>query len=108
MSFSERTRVASTLAALAALVFAASVTTPAGATPNFPAQVAAELDLGAAPPCSLCHEGATKLGTVITPFGTSMRGRGLVAYDEQSLVNALLALEGEATDSDDDGLGDIE
>lgn len=81
---------------------------PAAATPTFPARIAAELELANAPQCSLCHEGATQKGTVITPFGTSMRSRGLVAYDEASLANALLALEGEGTDSDGDGVGDIE
>jgi hypothetical protein len=37
-----------------------------------------------------------------------MRSRGLVAYDEASLANARIALEGEGTDSDGDGVGDIE
>lgn len=92
--------------AIAALTVAAGRT--AGATPNFPPRLATELELTAAPACALCHEGPTQKGTVITPFGTSMRGRGLVAYDEASLVTALMALEGEGTDSDGDGVGDIE
>jgi len=92
--------------ALAALLL--GVAAPAGATSTFPARIVAELDLRAEPACSLCHEGATARGTVTTPFGTSLRERGLLAYDEQSLVNALMALEGEGTDSDGDGVGDIE
>jgi hypothetical protein len=37
-----------------------------------------------------------------------MLSRGLDAYDEQLLVNALLALDGEGTDSDGDGAADLD
>ncbi|NUQ73084.1 MAG: hypothetical protein HUU21_05970 [Polyangiaceae bacterium] len=103
MAFCEKIILAS---AVAALILNAAA--PAAATPTFPPRIAAELGLPNPPACSLCHEGATQKGTVITPFGASMRSRGLVAYDEGSLTNALLALEGEGTDSDGDGVGDIE
>ncbi len=43
-----------------------------------------------------------------TPFGTSMRARGLVAQNTQSLDTALDALAAEHTDSDGDGVGDID
>jgi hypothetical protein len=79
------------------------------ATPNFPGVIARELKLPGPPDCTLCHSGGqTRRGTVTTPFGTSMRSRGLVAYDEASLVKALAALTAEKKDSDQDGTPDIE
>ncbi|EYF06238.1 thrombospondin type 3 repeat-containing protein [Chondromyces apiculatus] len=93
-------------AALVGLVsFAAA---PASATPNFPGVIATNLGLDAAPDCVLCHVGATKVGTVTTPFGVSMLSRGLVAYDEGSLSLALQALDGEEKDSDGDGVTDLD
>lgn len=93
-------------AALAIVLFGAA--SPALATPNFPPRIQTELGLDAAPACTLCHEGPTQRGTVTTPFGVSMLSRGLDAYDEQLLVNALLALDGEGTDSDGDGAADLD
>lgn len=82
--------------------------TPSGATPNFPGAVRAHLGLSRTPDCSLCHVGPQQVGTVNTPFGVSMRSRGLVFYDEASLRRALDALAAERTDSDRDGTGDID
>ncbi|APR81600.1 Hypothetical protein A7982_06949 [Minicystis rosea] len=90
---------------LAILVAAPAI---ARATPNFPNALATHLDLAEAPACTLCHDGPTQRGTVTTPFGTSMRARGLQAYDEMSLQNALDALSGEKTDSDGDGTSDVD
>ncbi len=47
-------------------------------------------------------------GTVNTPFGTAMRARGLLAYDEPSLLAALDRMATEMVDSDGDGTPDIE
>ncbi|AKT36110.1 thrombospondin type 3 repeat-containing protein [Chondromyces crocatus] len=80
----------------------------AHATPNFPPRIQSELGLDAAPDCSICHQGSATAGTVTTPFGESMLSRGLVPYDEDSLVLALQALEGAGKDSDGDGVPDIE
>ncbi|MBF5046234.1 MULTISPECIES: thrombospondin type 3 repeat-containing protein [Myxococcaceae] len=80
----------------------------AHATQNFPGAIRRELGLSYTPDCSLCHVGAQRVGTVKTPFGTSMRARGLVFYDESSLRTALSALRAERTDSDGDGVGDID
>jgi hypothetical protein len=88
-----------------------SLAVPAGAahaTQNFPPAIRRELGLSYTPDCSLCHVGAQRVGTVRTPFGTSMRARGLVFYDESSLRTALSALRAERTDSDGDGVGDID
>ena len=85
------------------------VATPALASDVYPARIQLELSLAAEPPCTTCH--ASDLGgfgTVVQPFGQSMMARGLVAGDEQSLVNALAALSAEGTDSDGDGVGDID
>ncbi len=79
----------------------------AHATPNFPVAVQQHLQLAAAPACTLCHVGTPARGTVVTPFGASMRGRGLVAYDEGPLRTALDALTAEKRDSDKDGVADI-
>jgi MYXO-CTERM domain-containing protein len=103
MYSSDKTLLASAVAAILVAVAA-----PAGATPNFPPAIAATLGLPAAPECSLCHDGPTQLGTVTTPFGKSMRAHGLMPYDEASLKKALAELESEGTDSDGDGIGDID
>lgn len=92
-----------------ALCFAA--VTPARtarATPGFPAVVAEHLDLPTAPSCALCHAGTQARGTVTTPFGVTIRSRGLQAYDDDSLRTALDALAAENKDSDGDGSSDID
>lgn len=79
------------------------------ATPAFPGVIARELELAAPPACDLCHAGGvTRRGTVTTPFGTTMRSRGLVAYDERSLATALKAISAENKDSDEDGTPDVQ
>ena len=86
------------------------VASPARATPNFPAALAADLSLAGAPDCSLCHtdgdQGGT--GTVNTPFGKNMRARGLVAYDTSSLSAALALMSDEKVDSAGACLPDVE
>jgi hypothetical protein len=47
-------------------------------------------------------------GTVVKPFGISMRNNGLTFQDEPSLARALAALRTQATDSDGDGVSDID
>lgn len=75
----------------------------------YPPEVRSHLGLGYTPDCSLCHaNGQTGFGTVTTPFGTSMRARGLVAQNIGSLDTALDALAAEKTDSDHDGVPDID
>jgi hypothetical protein len=79
----------------------------ANATPNFPAAIADHLNLQREPDCTLCHVGTPGRGTVTTPFGVSMRDRGLMAFDESTLDTALDALDAEKKDSDGDGIPDI-
>lgn len=100
-----RRLLASTIVVASLLLIAGS----ASATPNFPPEMNGHLTLGYEPPCSVCHlNGVTGLGTVTTPFGVSMRARGCVANDTGSLDTALDALAAEGTDSDSDGVGDIQ
>jgi hypothetical protein len=92
------------------LVLASSILAgrAAQATSNFPDAVQRDLGLAQTPDCSLCHAGGiTGLGTVTTPFGTSMRARGLVASDENSLKTALDLMAKSNVDSDGDGIPDI-
>jgi uncharacterized protein (TIGR03382 family) len=80
----------------------------AGASSNFPGEIRSQLALSYTPDCTLCHAGTPSIGTATTPFATSMRARGLVAGSLSSLDTALAALEAEKTDSDHDGVPDIE
>ena len=81
----------------------------AHASSEYPPEIRAHLGLSYTPDCSLCHaNGQTGFGTVTTPFGTSMRSRGLVARNIASLDTALDALAAERTDSDHDGVPDID
>jgi hypothetical protein len=81
----------------------------AQASSNYPAEVRAHLGLNYTPDCTLCHNVPSGgYGTVTTPFGTSMRARGLVAQNIRSLDTALDALAAEKTDSDGDGVPDID
>lgn len=102
MHSSERSLVSGGVV-VALVLFAGS----AGATPNFPGAIQEHLSLSGAPACTTCHVGTPARGTVNTAFGTTMRSRGLVAYDEASLDTALDALAAEQKDSDGDGTADI-
>jgi MYXO-CTERM domain-containing protein len=82
---------------------------PAGASPNYPAEIQKQLGLSYTPSCAICHQnGVTGTGTVTTLFGQAMRAHGLVAGNIASLDTALAALEAEGTDSDGDGVPDIQ
>lgn len=75
----------------------------------YPPEVRAHLSLSYTPACTLCHETPSGgFGTVTTPFGKSMMARGLEAQNLSSLDTALDALAAEHTDSDHDGVGDID
>ena len=83
---------------------------PAWASDTYPAAIQAKLSLAAPPPesCALCHNnGITGFGTVNTPFGRSMRTRGLVSQEVVSLNAALDALAAANVDSDRDGVTDV-
>ena len=81
---------------------------PAHAMESYPTEIQKHLSLTYAPPCSLCHEkGNTGSGTVITPFGWAMRGKGLVVEDDKSVGAALDSMKAANADSDGDGVTDV-
>jgi hypothetical protein len=81
----------------------------AQASSIYPPEVRAHLSLSYTPACTLCHNNpGGGIGTVTTPFGKSMMSRGLVAQNIASLDTALDALSAERTDSDHDGVPDID
>jgi hypothetical protein len=80
----------------------------AAATSSFPSDIKSELNAPSVLSCALCHATAAGGGPVTQPFGQSMMARGLRGGNTGSLATALQALEAEGTDSDGDGLGDVE
>jgi hypothetical protein len=85
----------------------------AAASVTFPETIRKELELDAVPPpspgCRVCHkDDAGGLKTVTTPFGRSMMSAGASAANVGSVVGALSTLKAEGTDSDGDGVGDID
>jgi hypothetical protein len=81
----------------------------ASASPNYPDTVKTHLGLKSAPQCALCHaDGKTGVGTVNTPFGKTARGDLLVSGDTSKLTEVLDQMKTDATDSDGDGVGDID
>lgn len=99
-------RTLHTSAALAAMVFAA----PAWATATYPGVMKAKLSLAKEPECTVCHTSALGgLGTVNTSFGTAMRAEGTTGGAASASVEAALdALLSKKTDSDKDGVGDVD
>ncbi|HEY4118445.1 MAG TPA: thrombospondin type 3 repeat-containing protein [Byssovorax sp.] len=94
-------------AALAAATLA--VAPSARATMEFPGLIQTDLQLTYTPQCSLCHpNNVTGPGTAQQPFAESMKAAGLAPYDDASLNAALLALQSAMTDSDGDGVSDID
>jgi hypothetical protein len=81
----------------------------AGATPDFPGVVQSYVGAAQPPMCTICHNNRSGgIGTVTTTFGMYMRSRGLVAFDESSLQNALAADRAEMHVSNDQGIDDID
>jgi Bacterial TSP3 repeat len=79
------------------------------ASPSYPTAIVEHLGIVYSPPCSLCHvAGKTGPGTAERPFAQSARARGLEGGDILLVGIALDALARDATDSDGDGLSDIQ
>ena len=95
---------------LCLLVAAALLSAHAGASENYPPVIKSSLELSDEPPCTLCH--ATEAGglkTVVMPFGRTMMLFGANGGENtNSLREALLASEEALSDSDEDGIGDID
>lgn len=81
----------------------------ARATGGFPAEIQSHLSLSYTPDCHVCHAGGTgQAGNTTTPFVKALLARGLVKYDSASLDTALDALAAEGTDSNHDGIADVQ
>jgi MYXO-CTERM domain-containing protein len=93
---------------LLAMLAVFSLTSSVFATPNFPDVIAAHLGAAAPPSCQVCHNGRTGAGTVTRAFGASMRERGLVPYNADSLKSALDRMAKDGVDSNGDAVIDTE
>jgi hypothetical protein len=90
------------------------VACPAAASPTYPGTIESELKIRSLPVpgqgCLLCHQ--TESGganTVVQPFGRSMRTLGTYGGNNTgSLVSALRAADAQGTDSDGDGMSDVD
>ncbi len=90
------------------LAFSLVIATRAHATSSMASALQSDLGLAKRPACTTCHETPNGgSGTATQPFVLSLFKRGFVLGDTASLKTAIAALEGEKTDSDGDGTGDI-
>lgn len=91
------------------LVVLLLVAAPALASSNYPSEVKTHLEAAAIPQCTICHDtNAGGFGTVNQPFGVALMDNGLVSGDVEALGTALDAVEAAGTDSDGDGVGDVD
>jgi hypothetical protein len=81
----------------------------ARASENYPETLEQALDTPCPPDCTTCHTRPSGgLLTANTPVGISMRRAGLKGDDTGTLLDAIATLEAEGTDSDMDGVPDVE
>lgn len=96
------------LVTVALFVFTTVVDAPrAHAREALSPEVAAQLSLSYVPACTLCHSAGSEGGPADTPFGTSMRARGL-GTSIDSVGPALDSMRRDGVDSDGDGTGDLD
>lgn len=82
---------------------------PALASPNFPSEIVKDVGSTCPPAdCTLCHASSAGGGKPTTPFGIALVGFGLVPNDTTSLQNALTKMEAAKTDSNNNGIADID
>lgn len=75
---------------------------------SFPGQIKNHLGLATTPQCNLCHASTAGGGAVVQPFGKAMLAAGLTRSGGSTLTSALDKLAQDGTDSDGDGVGDID
>jgi hypothetical protein len=95
------------------LAFLAAFPAPARASATFPEALRNKLGLaqiaGPAPGCRLCHQtDAGGLKTSTKPFSRSLQAAGVAGANVPSLLAGLDTLEADGTDSDGDGVSDID
>jgi hypothetical protein len=80
----------------------------ARAMPSFPGQIQQHLGLANPPSCMVCHGSTQGGGPISQPFGQAMLADGLNSSGGNSLTGALDKMEADKTDSNGDGVPDIE
>ena len=84
-------------------------TSLAWATPEFPDALAEATGLPCDASCTVCHSTASGgPGTATQPFAVSLLDAGAMPYDVASLDAAIEAMAADRTDSDGDGVGDVD
>jgi hypothetical protein len=80
------------------------------ASPTYPAAIATDLGLSKAPACTICHDTASGgTGTANKAFAKAMMAAGLTGgSNTDALKAALQKLEADGTDSNGDGVPDIQ
>lgn len=80
------------------------------ASSTYPTSVESHLGASKIPACTVCHQSnAGGSGTVVKDFGVAMMAAGLSGgSDDTALFAALDQLSSEGTDSDGDGVSDID
>lgn len=104
-----------TISARVLLVALFGVAAPAWASSEYPSVIQAELSMDCPPPCTICHkDNQGGLFTVFVdeggkPFGEALMELGDLASEEpEQLRRALAVLDTQNTDSDGDGVSDID
>ena len=92
------------------LLLFALVAAPAFASDTYPPYISTKYGIDPIPEqCALCHTGGiTGTGTVNTPFGKTARGLGLTSGNDTLLGEVLDQMDAQKTDSDGDGVSDID
>jgi MYXO-CTERM domain-containing protein len=82
---------------------------PSAASPTYPEAIAEHLDPPCLPQCTLCHrDNVGGFKTVDKPFGLATMDLGLRFATPQRIPEILDELKAAGTDSDGDGVGDVE
>ena len=92
------------------VVFAFTLAGGARASSGYPSSIASHLGSDKPPACTVCHQSnAGGAGTVVKDFGIAMQAAGATGGgDDTTLFAALDQLASAGTDSDGDGVGDID
>lgn len=99
--------------AIAAALFTLVAARPALASVSYPGELMKQLGVSAlpvpAPYCTVCHASDVGgVGTITTPFGRALLRAGALQSNLPSLDAALDDLDAMGTDSDQDGVSDLD
>jgi len=94
--------------AVSVLVYGILLSANVRAMPTFPGEIQSHLQLSYTPQCTLCHGSVTGGGPVVQPFGEAMLAAGLTVSGGSTLTNALDTLKRNKTDSNGNGISDID